>query len=163
LLLSAKLKKSSSRNDPILPEASFSEQKKPLRGKIFRNFSAEKYVRCTFVENKRSKMVESKVIKRIEKLRKSIASDGISPEALATELKEIREEVKSLDKYPLVVRALRLVYEYIEQSGTFDIQFLEDSADPVENLDYYLQLLEHPENPYNQEELLELTEALKQV
>jgi len=108
-------------------------------------------------------MVESKVIKRIEKLRKSIASDGFSPEALATELKEIREEVKSLDKYPLVVRALRLVYEYIEQSGTFDIQFLEDSADPVENLDYYLQLLEHPENPYNQEELLELTEALKQV
>ncbi len=108
-------------------------------------------------------MVESKVIKRIEKLRKSIARDGVSPEALATELKEIREEVKALDKYPLVVRALRLVYEYIEQAGTFDIQFLEDSADPVENLDYYLQLLEHPENQYNQEELLELTEALKQL
>ncbi len=108
-------------------------------------------------------MVESKVIDRIEKLRKSIGKDGVSPEELVKELREIREEVKTLDKYPLVVRALRLVYEYIEQAGTFDIQFLEDSADPVENLDYYLQLLEHPDNPYNQEELLELTEALKEA
>lgn len=108
-------------------------------------------------------MVESKVIERIEKLRKSIGKDGIAAEALSKEMKEIREEVKSLDKYPLVVRALRLVYEYIDQTGTFDIQFLEDSTDPAENLDYYLQLLEHPENTYNQEELLELTEALKEA
>ncbi len=108
-------------------------------------------------------MVESKIVERIENLRKTINNEGVSPDALVSELREIREEVKALDKYPLVVRALRLVYEYIEQSGTFDIQFLEDSADPVENLDYYLQLLERPDNEYNQEELLELTEALKQL
>jgi hypothetical protein len=108
-------------------------------------------------------MIDKKIVKRIEAIRKDVVETGVAADELVTELREIREEVKAMDQYPLVVRALRLVADYIEAKDTFDIQFLEDSEDPGENLDYYLQLLEHPENEYNRDELKELTDLLKEV
>lgn len=106
-------------------------------------------------------MEDKKIVSRIEAIRTEIKKDGIDVDKLVKELRDIREIVKDMDQYPLVVRALRLVADYIDANSTFDIHFLEDSEDPAENLDYYLQLLEQPENEYNRDELKELTDVLR--
>lgn len=82
---------------------------------------------------------------------------------LVEELKELRELVKDQDPDPLVVKVLRLTYEYLEQNGVFNISFLEDpDASNISNLEYLLELIDHADNEYNREELRELSNVLKE-
>lgn len=78
-------------------------------------------------------------------------------------LQELRELVKEKDPDPLVVKVLRLTYEYLEQNGAFNISFLEDpDASNISNLEYLLELIDHADNEYNREELRELSNVLKE-
>ena len=113
-----------------------------------------------FVSNVEN-MEDKKILKKIAAIQKDLQKSGLVLDTTITELKELREMVKDLDKYPLIVKALRLTYEYMEVHETFDIQFLEDNDEPVENLVYLLQLIEHPDNKYNRDEIRELTEVIK--
>lgn len=82
---------------------------------------------------------------------------------LVEELKELRELVKDQDPDPLVVKVLRLTFEYLEQNGEFNISFLEDpDASNISNLEYLLELIDHADNEYNREELRELSNVLKE-
>lgn len=98
---------------------------------------------------------------KLAEIRKKAAK--IDTAELIGHLKELRELVKEKDPDPLVVKTLRLTYEYLEMNGVFNISFLEDpDASNISNLEYLLELIEHADNEYNREELRELSDVLKE-
>ncbi|MDD2982206.1 MAG: hypothetical protein PHQ74_02350 [Crocinitomicaceae bacterium] len=99
-----------------------------------------------------------------------VEKNGILSDGLITELKELRElALKEVD--PLVVKVLRLTYEYLEEREAFDVQaqFEEDEEEneyPIEiedldNLLYLLNLLKNAEHKINREEIKDYRTALK--
>lgn len=78
-------------------------------------------------------------------------------------MKKLREEFKAL-KLPTVVKGIRLVYEYLESNENLDgLSYWEEEEIDLEgenSVNYFLDLLNNPENKYNKEELLLINESL---
>jgi hypothetical protein len=89
---------------------------------------------------------------------------------LIDELKELRE-MALLEQDPLVVKSLRLTYEFLQENECFDVeaQYEEDEEgneypieiDDKENLLYFLNLLKNAEHKINREEIKDYRSALK--
>ena len=99
-----------------------------------------------------------------------VDKNGILAEGLVNDLKELRElALKEQD--PLVVKVLRLTYEYLSEREAFDVQgqYEEDeegSEYPLEiedkdNLLYLLYLLKNADHKINREEIKDYRSALK--
>jgi hypothetical protein len=99
-----------------------------------------------------------------------VEKNGILADGLIADLKELREiALKEVD--PLVVKVLRLTYEYLEEREAFDVQaqFEEDEEEneyPIEiedldNLLYLLNLLKSADHKINREEIKDYRTALK--
>jgi hypothetical protein len=99
-----------------------------------------------------------------------VDKNGILAEGLVNDLKELRElALKEQD--PLVVKVLRLTYEYLSEREAFDVQgqYEEDeegSEYPIEiddkdNLLYLLDLLKNADHKINREEIKDYRTALK--
>ena len=105
----------------------------------------------------------SAIIKMVEK-------NGVTAPELISELKALRT-IALTEKDPLVVKVLRLTYEYLSDKESFNVegQFEEDEEgneypieiDEKENLLYLLSLLENAEQKLNREELKDYRDALK--
>jgi hypothetical protein len=105
----------------------------------------------------------SAIIKMVEK-------NGVTAPELISELKALRT-IALTEKDPLVVKVLRLTYEYLSDNESFNVegQFEEDEEgneypieiDEKENLLYLLSLLENAEQKLNREELKDYRDALK--
>lgn len=105
----------------------------------------------------------SAIIKMVEK-------NGVTAPKLISELKALRT-IALTEKDPLVVKVLRLTYEYLTENESFNVegQFEEDEEgneypieiDEKENLLYLLSLLENAEQKLNREELKDYRDALK--
>ena len=102
----------------------------------------------------------------IEKVEKK----GILAEGLINDLKELRElALKEQD--PLVVKVLRLTYEFLAEREAFNVQgqFEEDEEgseypleiEDKENLLYLLDLLKKADHKINREEIKDYRTALK--
>ena len=114
-----------------------------------------------------------KTISANEKLDVIIASvekSGIKATKLIDNLKDLRElALKEQD--PLVVKVLRLAYEFIEENKVFDVQaqYEEDEEGneyPIEiedkdNLLYLLNLLKNADHKINREEIKDYRTSLK--
>ena len=95
----------------------------------------------------------SAIIKMVEK-------NGVTAPELISELKALRT-IALTEKDPLVVKVLRLTYEYLSDNESFNVegQFEEDEEgneypieiDEKENLLYLLSLLENAEQKLNRE------------
>lgn len=106
----------------------------------------------------------SSIISNVEK-------KGLEAPKLTESLRALRS-VALEEKDPLVVKVLRLCYEFIEENNCFDVeaQFEEDEEgneypieiDDKENLVYFLTLLLKSEHPLNREELKDYRNALKE-
>jgi hypothetical protein len=103
------------------------------------------------------------IIKKVEK-------NGLEAPKLIEDLKSLRElAIKEQD--PLVVKVLRLTYEFISENGCFDVeaQFEEDEdgneypieIDDKDNLLYLLTLLKNAEHKINREEIKDYRSSLK--
>jgi hypothetical protein len=103
------------------------------------------------------------IIKKVEK-------KGLEAPKLIEDLKALRElAIKEQD--PLVVKVLRLAYEFISENECFDVeaQFEEDEEGneyPIEiedneNLLYLLNLLKSADHKINREEIKDYRNALK--
>lgn len=103
------------------------------------------------------------IIKKIEK-------QGLEAPKLIEDLKSLRElAIKEQD--PLVVKVLRLTYEFISENDCFDVeaQFEEDEEgneypieiDDKDNLLYLLTLLKNADHKINREEIKDYRSALK--
>jgi hypothetical protein len=121
--------------------------------------------------------------KLIVKLQKDIAKSGIVKEQLVKDLKELRPYALS-EEDPTLTKVIRLTYEHIENTGTFNIPIPADEAilegeeeegveaevevmdmDDFENkrmsLDYLLSLMLDRTNTTNQQDLCEYRDMLK--
>lgn len=108
--------------------------------------------------------------KQLDDIIEKVQKEGILATGLIDDLKELRElALKEQD--PLVVKVLRLTYEFLEERKAFDVQgqYEEDedgSEYPVEiedkdNLLYLLDLLKKADHKINREEIKDYRTALK--
>ncbi|MBI1182942.1 hypothetical protein GC194_01630 [bacterium] len=111
--------------------------------------------------------------KLINRIQKSILSEGADSDAVVDGLKELRPYAIE-EKDPTVTRVIRTTYEHIEEFGGFHIAVPADEEDEdegplVDGLDeqsnslYYLvSLLINSSNPRNREEIIYYRDALKE-
>ncbi|MEN9699565.1 MAG: hypothetical protein RLZZ301_763 [Bacteroidota bacterium] len=130
-----------------------------------------------FISGKSTKFViqnqNMKTLRANQKLDEIIAKvekKGLEAPKLIDELKELRE-MALLEQDPLVVKVLRLTYEFLTENESFDVeaQYEEDEEGneyPLEiedqdNLLYLLNLLKNAEHKINREEIKDYRSALK--
>jgi hypothetical protein len=99
-----------------------------------------------------------------------VEKKGIDNAKIINELKALREQALT-EKDPLVVKVLRLTYEFLKENEAFDVkaQYEEDEEgneypielDDKENLLYLLNLLKNAEHKVNREELKDYRNSLK--
>lgn len=108
--------------------------------------------------------------KKLEGIIAKVESEGVLAQGLIEDLKALREDALK-EKDPLVVKVLRLTYEYLIDREAFDVeaQFEEDEdgeyaleVDDKENLLYLLNLLKNAEHKVNREEIKDYRTALKE-
>jgi hypothetical protein len=71
-------------------------------------------------------------IKKLEAIIEDVNKNGIIAENMVEQLNELREIAK-VEQDPLVVKTLRLVYNYIEDEGHFDLNLL--AEEEIEELE----------------------------
>ncbi|TAF85463.1 MAG: hypothetical protein EAZ48_06520 [Flavobacteriia bacterium] len=107
---------------------------------------------------------------KLEQIIANVEKKGLEAPKLIDELKELRE-MALLEQDPLVVKSLRLTYEFLQENECFDVeaQYEEDEEgneypieiDDKENLLYFLNLLKNAEHKINREEIKDYRSALK--
>lgn len=76
-----------------------------------------------------------RALKKIDEIVEDVNKNGIIAENMIKQLKELRE-IAILEKDPLIVKSLRLVYSYIEDEGSFDLDLLEEEiVEDIEELE----------------------------
>jgi hypothetical protein len=107
---------------------------------------------------------------KLEQIIANVEKKGLEAPKLIEDLKELRE-MALLEQDPLVVKSLRLTYEFLQENECFDVeaQYEEDEEgneypieiDDKENLLYFLNLLKNAEHKINREEIKDYRSALK--
>jgi len=108
---------------------------------------------------------------KLDEIIAKVEKKGIEATGLVADLKSLRE-LALQEQDPLVVKVLRLTYEFLEENKCFDVQaqYEEDEEGneyPVEeiedkeNLLYLLNLLKNAEHKINREEIKDYRSALK--
>jgi hypothetical protein len=107
---------------------------------------------------------------KLEQIIADVEKKGLESPKLIDDLKELRE-MALLEQDPLVVKSLRLTYEFLQENECFDVeaQYEEDEEGneyPIEiedkdNLLYFLNLLKNAEHKINREEIKDYRSALK--
>lgn len=108
--------------------------------------------------------------KNLNTIIEKVESKGILAEGLVDDLKALRE-IALKEEDPLVVKVLRLTYEFLTEREAFDVQaqYEEDEDEneyPIEiedkeNLLYLLNLLVNADHKINREEIKDYRTALK--
>jgi hypothetical protein len=107
---------------------------------------------------------------KLEQIIANVEKEGLEAPKLIDDLKELRE-MALLEQDPLVVKSLRLTYEFLQENQCFDVeaQYEEDEEgneypleiEDKENLLYFLNLLKNAEHKINREEIKDYRSALK--
>jgi hypothetical protein len=107
---------------------------------------------------------------KLDAIIKMVEKEGVHSPKLIDELKALRAKALE-EKDPLVVKVLRLTYEYLGENESFGVegQFEEDEEgneypleiEEKENLLYLLSLLKNAEQKVNREELKDYRDAMK--
>lgn len=119
------------------------------------------------MKSKKTKQLLTKIINDTEK-------NGISSNALAQSLKELREYVVKED-IPVLAKVLRLTYQHLESFEAFLIPIpkdepfdeyeqsneTDDTVKGEESLLYLLNLIKHHENKLNEDEIREYIKYLE--
>jgi hypothetical protein len=118
--------------------------------------------------------------KLINQIKKNIEQVGIEKDTLLSDLQNLRA-IAVENSEPAMAKIIRLIYEHIDEYGTFLIsipedELLDENGELVENetnvdededklatesLDYVLSLMLENENKFNREELDEYRDLLK--
>ncbi len=108
---------------------------------------------------------------KLDKIIEKVEKQGVTAPGLIDDLKDLRQSAL-LEQDPLVVKVLRLTYEFLDENECFDVQaqFEEDEEGneyPVEiedkeNLLYLLNLLRNADHKINREEIKDYRSSLKQ-
>ena len=108
---------------------------------------------------------------KLDALLAKVEKKGVEAPKLIETLKELRN-IALLEQDPLVVKTLRLMYEFIEENKNFNVQALYEDDDEgneypleiedTENLVYLLTLLKDAEHKINREEIKDYRTVLKE-
>ena len=100
----------------------------------------------------------------------NVEKNGVTASNLVEDLKALRE-MALLEQDPLVVKLLRLTYEFLTENESFDVQAQYDEdeegneypmeIEEKENLLYLLNLLKNADHKINREEMKDYRTALK--
>ncbi len=114
--------------------------------------------------------LNKETIERIDALKKIVDKKGVVKEEVVKHLSELRPFLIEQNE-PLLTRVARLTAEYVEEHGYFDLNLLADEDEEgnieeeidmegedsfnesKENFLYLLDLMQHPDNQLNKEEL----------
>ena len=109
--------------------------------------------------------------KKLDAIIEKVEKHGLTAPNLVEDLKDLRQNAL-FEQDPLVVKVLRLTYEFLDENNAFDIQaqFDEDEdgnefpveIDDTENLLYLLNLLKNSDHKINRDEIKDYRTALKQ-
>jgi hypothetical protein len=109
--------------------------------------------------------------KKLEAIISKVENEGILYSGVIEDLKELREQALK-EQDPLVVKVLRLSYEFLQDRDAFDVQaqFEEDEEgseypleiEDKENFLYLLNLLKNADHKINREEIKDYRTSLKQ-
>lgn len=109
--------------------------------------------------------------KKLEAIIAKAEKEGILYAGIVDDLKELREQALK-EQDPLVVKVLRLTYEFLQDRDGFDVQaqFEEDEdgqeypleIEEKENFLYLLNLLKNADHKINREEIKDYRTALKE-
>ena len=107
---------------------------------------------------------------KLDAIISKVELNGVTAPNLIEDLKELRESAL-LEQDALVVKVLRLTYEFLDENQGFDVeaQYEEDEEgneypieiDEKDNLLYLLNLLKNAEHKINREEIKDYRTALK--
>jgi hypothetical protein len=107
---------------------------------------------------------------KLDAIISKVEQHGVSAPKLVDDLKDLRESAL-LEQDPLVVKVLRLTYEFLDENNAFGVeaQYEEDEEgneypieiDDKENLLYLLNLLKNAEHKINREEIKDYRTSLK--
>jgi hypothetical protein len=107
---------------------------------------------------------------KLDAIISKVEQNGVTAPNLIEDLKELRESAL-LEQDALVVKVLRLTYEFLDENQGFDVeaQYEEDEEgneypieiDEKDNLLYLLNLLKNAEHKINREEIKDYRTALK--
>lgn len=108
---------------------------------------------------------------KLDKIIEKVEKQGVTAPGLIDDLKDLRQSAL-LEQDPLVVKVLRLTYEFLDENECFDVQaqYEEDEEgneypveiDDQENLLYLLNLLRNADHKINREEIKDYRSSLKQ-
>lgn len=122
-------------------------------------------------KEKRYSMKTAIANKKLEAIISKVEKEGILYSGIVDDLKELREQALK-EQDPLVVKVLRLSYEFLQEKDGFDVQaqFEEDEdgneypleIEDQENFLYLLNLLKNADHKINREEIKDYRTALKQ-
>lgn len=105
----------------------------------------------------KSKEANRRLSELIEK-----AKEGMSPEAIADEMLEIRDMAK-IEADPAIVKILRLAAEYIGENEHFDLGYVaEEEIGEMSDLEYLLELVLHSDREANREEIRAIRDRLNE-
>lgn len=109
--------------------------------------------------------------KKLEAIIANVEKEGVLYKGVVEDLKELREQALK-EQDPLVVKVLRLSYEFLIDREAFDVQaqFEEDEEgneypleiEDKENFLYLLTLLKNADHKINREEIKDYRSSLKQ-
>lgn len=124
-------------------------------------------------------MIDKNAQKLLKRITDDLVNNGIITNTLVDDLKNLRPYAVD-EKRPVVAKSLRLIYEHVDEYGTFAIPIPSDDDildeesgetiiseeggehDPKESLLYLLSLLKNDEHQQNKQEIREYNEALKE-
>lgn len=122
-------------------------------------------------QEKRCSMKTGIANKKLEDIIAKVEKDGTKYSGIIDDLKELREHALK-EQDPLVVKVLRLSYEFLQERDAFDVQaqYEEDEEgqeypieiEEKENLLYLLNLLKNADHKINREEIKDYRTSLKQ-
>lgn len=117
-------------------------------------------------------MENSNAQKIIKALQAEVISNGIVAKTIVPELKKLRE-FALLEEKPVLVKALRLAYEHIEENDDFlvniptdepieeDVEITNDNSS-TESFTYFMSLMLDLDNKHNAADLKEYNQQFQQ-
>lgn len=89
-------------------------------------------------------MKSTKALEIIEKMKNDLATSGIVVESIVEDLKQLRP-IAIEEEDPSLTKVIRLTYEHIEQTGSFNIPIPEEVDDEEEELEETPAVVEEKE------------------
>jgi hypothetical protein len=100
-------------------------------------------------------------MKELDKVKEVYASKGFEGEGVSDALMQLREVFKAQGD-PTLTKVCRLAAEHISENQGFAIELEEEEGEENEmpSFDYFLSLLQDPQNKFNREEIQEYKRLL---